>query len=327
MTGTSYLPQRCGIVLAGGEGQRLRPFIRLLKGTPLPKQYISFIGTRSMLEHTFYRAEKLIPPEHLFTVVSGSHLAYPDVPRQLSSRPTGTVVLQPENRGTGPGIFLPLMHLYKHYPKSTVAVFPSDHFILEEDLFMTYVGLAFHVAERNPSKVVLLGIEPDEPEPEYGYILPDGKTGDLEPSGIHYVQLFIEKPGAGDARKLIVGGGLWNTMVMVFRTDTLFDLVRTVAPTFYGCFQEIQKAIGTRNERRVVEETYQHMKPMNFSQEFLETLAAFHRSYISVLPVSGVLWSDWGSGRRVVGALKKAGYLARLRGISEGELFRIWDGI
>ena len=141
MTTAPHTSDRCGIILAGGEGERLRPFIRQLRGGLLPKQYVNFIGTRSMLEHTFHRTEKLIPPERLFTVVSRNHLSYPEVRQQLSSRPLDTVVVQPVNRETGPGILLPLMHIYKRFPESTVAVFPSDHFIVEEELFMAHVYL------------------------------------------------------------------------------------------------------------------------------------------------------------------------------------------
>jgi mannose-1-phosphate guanylyltransferase len=107
---------RCGIVLAAGEGMRLRPFIRRLKGKDLPKQYINFIGTRSMLEHTFHRVGTPIPPDRLFTVVARDHLTYPEVCRQLSDRPEGRVILQPENKETGPGILLPLIHADKFYP-------------------------------------------------------------------------------------------------------------------------------------------------------------------------------------------------------------------
>jgi len=64
---------RCGIVLAAGDGQRLRSFIQRLRDDSLPKQFVRFIGTRSMLEHTFHRAEKLIKTERLFTVVNRYH--------------------------------------------------------------------------------------------------------------------------------------------------------------------------------------------------------------------------------------------------------------
>jgi len=75
-----------GLVLAGGEGKRLEEYVRQLRGESLPKQYVNFIGTRSMLEHTFDRAERLIPRQRILTIVSKHHLSLPDVRRQLSSR-------------------------------------------------------------------------------------------------------------------------------------------------------------------------------------------------------------------------------------------------
>ncbi len=72
---------------------------------------IPSIGTRSMLEHTFSRAEQLIPQERIVTVMARDHLKYLEVQRQISERPPRTIVLQPMNIETGPGLLLPLMHL------------------------------------------------------------------------------------------------------------------------------------------------------------------------------------------------------------------------
>ena len=224
---------RCGIVLAAGEGKRLQRFIHKLRGDSLPKQFVNFIGTRSMLEHTFHRAERLLSPEHLFTVVSRNHVGHPEVARQLSKRANGTIVVQPENKETGPGILLPLMHLYKRYPDSTVVIFPSDHFIVEENLFMSQVEMACHVVEREPSCLVLLGMEPNEPEPEYGYILPGGEVDNLAQFRVRKVLRFVEKPETRSARELMMGGWLWNNMVIVFKVKTLLELVHRVAPILH----------------------------------------------------------------------------------------------
>ena len=168
-----------------------------------------------------------------------------------------------------------------------------------------------------------MGIEPDWPEPGYGYIFPDREAGDLALFGIRKVQFFVEKPDPSVARELVVGGGLWNTMVLVFRTRNVLDMVRRIAPRLYGSFQEILKAAGTRKERYVVEEAYRHMKPVNFSQGVLEALALVRPSCLSVLPISEVFWSDWGSEHRIVSALKKTGYADRLQGILESGLIGI----
>ena len=242
-------------------------------------------------------------------MVSQHHLGYPEVRRQLSSRPGGRVVVQPENKETGPGLLLPLMHVYARYLDSTVAVFPSDHFIAEEELFMAHVGLAFRVVERDPASIVLLGIKPQGPEPEYGYILPGEEIGDLHQLGARRVRQFIEKPELAAARQLIREGGLWNTMVMVFRVKTLLDLVRTAAPALYRSFQQIREAIGSPSESKVVRDVYRNIEAVNFSTGMLEMFGLNRPPRLLVVPVQGVLWSDWGSEQRIMSILSQADHL------------------
>jgi mannose-1-phosphate guanylyltransferase len=206
-----------GLVLAGGEGRRLQSYVQQLRGEELPKQYVNFIGRRSMLEHTFHRAEKLIPAERIFTVVSRPHLAHAEVRRQLAARPRETLIVQPVNKETASGILLPLMFIYKGCPEAIVALFPSDHFILEEDRFMSHVHLAAQAVKHDPTRIVLLGIEPYKPEPDYGYVVPHADINRPCRFGTRPVSAFIEKPAADMALKLMTQGGLWNTMTMVFQ--------------------------------------------------------------------------------------------------------------
>ena len=151
-TNSSGSAVRCGIILSAGNGSRLQEFVRQRRGDNLPKQYINFIGSRSMLEHTWDRATTLMPAEHLFMVVAKQHLRFPEVHRQLRLKPPQSLVIQPANRETAPGILLPLLRIYNRYPEATVAVFPSDHFVLEEDRFMRHVDHAFRVVESDPSR-------------------------------------------------------------------------------------------------------------------------------------------------------------------------------
>ena len=296
----THRPVRCGIVLAAGEGKRLQPFVLKLRGDFLPKQYVRLLGSWSMLEQTFHRAEKLIKPERLFTVVNRYHLNHPDVRQQLLSRAPGTVVIQPANKETGPGILLPLMHVYKRHPGALVAVFPSDHFIVEEDLFMDHVEVAFRAVERNSSSLVLLGTQPHEPEPEYGYIIPGREAH----PGVSEVLQFVEKPPPEVALKLIEQGGLWNTMVTVFKVKTFLDLVRRADPRMYDSFDQIFQAIGTAQETDAINEVYRRMETVNFSKGLLAKFAADDGARLLVLAVRGVRWSDWGSERRITTALQ-----------------------
>src|SRR5215470_8411867 len=262
-----------GIVLAAGEGKRLQPYVQEIRGEVLPKQYVNLIGRRSMLEHTFNRAEKLIPAKQILTVVSRRHLLRADVCRQLASRPRETLIVQPANKETGPGILLPLMFIYKRCPQAIVAVFPSDHFVLEENRFMSHVDLAVQAAKHDPSRIILLAIEPHEPETEYGYVVPDKNVTELCRFGTRRVSALVEKPRTELASELMMAGGLWNTMTMVFKVDTLLQLVRRVHPVVYFDFCRILKALGTREEQSTIDEVYQNLEPANFSKQILERIA------------------------------------------------------
>jgi len=307
-------PQLCGIVLAGGEGKRLRSFVYLLRGDLLPKQYVSFVGTRSMLTHTLQRAERLISPERVYTVVNQQHLLFPEVRQQLSARASDTVLVQPENKQSGAGVLLSLVHLYKRYPNSTVAVFPADQFAMEDDLLMKYVRLANAIVRKQPSKLVLLGIRPEGEEPGYGYIVPrnhfknDG-WGSLE------ISRLVEKPGLDEISDLLRRGALWNTMMMVFKAANFLDWVSDLMPAVSQRFQKIYDAIGTANETEILREVYSQLEPINFSTDLLEPLIRYHPKGVVSLPLDDVMWSDWGTESRVLNILRRMGNASRLNGL------------
>ncbi|MEJ2108702.1 MAG: hypothetical protein P8Z37_02095 [Acidobacteriota bacterium] len=57
------------IILAGGRGERIRPFVCRWRGHPIPKQYCAFVGTRSMLQQTLDRAITLGERDQQITVI------------------------------------------------------------------------------------------------------------------------------------------------------------------------------------------------------------------------------------------------------------------
>jgi mannose-1-phosphate guanylyltransferase len=308
---------RCGIVLAAGEGKRLRPFVRRLRGDLLPKQYVDFTGAGSLLEQTFRRAERLIPPERLFTVASLDHLGFREAWRQLSARPAKTVILQPQNRETAPGLLLPLIHLYRRHPDAVVAVFPSDHFILGEELFVQQIDRACSLVQEDPLRLVLLGIEPEGPEPEYGYILPEERTVGFPARSAKVVARFIEKPDTRTAGELSLKGALWNTMVFAFQARALLESIRRIAPSLYDAFQRIGKAIGSSDEMAVAEEIYRGLPSINFSSEILGALSTEQPTTLQFLPVKGIFWSDWGSEARITESLRRIGALGLRNDLQE----------
>jgi mannose-1-phosphate guanylyltransferase len=297
----SEIMEMYGIILAAGDGRRMEDFIYRNYGCNYPKQYIAFTGKRSMVQQTLHRTERLIPREKLMIVVDPKHQNV--IQEQLSDRPAGTLIFQPKNRETGPGILLPLSFIYKRDPDSTVAIFPSDHFILEEDRFMEHIRLATKVTQKFPDKIVLLGIQPDAPEEEYGWIQPGERIPGYNGFEISKVERFHEKPDPLSAQHFFQLGYLWNTLVMVTRCSTLWDLAKEALPNIHHCFEKIIPAIGTEAEEKVIFQEYEEMEKATISHNVLEKFP----SRLLVINVKDVLWNDWGNGPRVFETLKKIG--------------------
>ncbi len=45
-------PRRCGVILAGGDGTRLLPLTRKIRGDDRPKQFCPVVGRETLLEQT-----------------------------------------------------------------------------------------------------------------------------------------------------------------------------------------------------------------------------------------------------------------------------------
>ncbi|HTM08107.1 MAG TPA: sugar phosphate nucleotidyltransferase [Verrucomicrobiae bacterium] len=310
-----------GVVLAGGEYKRVAPFIRELRGDSLPKPFVNVIGKRSMLEHTFARAEKLVAPERLLVVVKREDLKHPEAQRQIGNRLKQTVIVQPQNKGSLAEVLLPLLHIYHRDPLATVALFPADHFILQEDRFLSHLYLACRAVERTPSAIIALGIRPHMLSTGLGYIVPCDESDPLRGFGIRRVSSFVEDPPESEAPKLLERGAFWNSMAIVFKAFTLFDLIARIAPSIHAAFE----GIGGGKERQAVDNAFRRISRSEFCTELLAALPQARPDSFLVLPVEGVLWNDCATPLQVVTVLTKAGYLGRANGLSERRLFALWS--
>ena len=211
-------PQPWTIVLAAGEGTRLRALTRALYGTPRPKQFAVIQGEKSLLQMTLSRSAIWSPAEQTVVVVAQDweQLARFQV-RELQGV---DLVAQPRNLGTGPGVLLPLARVLERDPAALALVVPSDHYVRDIEPFVDSLARAERLARRNDS-VVLIGAVPDRPETQYGWIVPSpGRAG----RGVSH---FHEKPGAALAKELFEGGALWNTFVMIARAEVLWSMLQT----------------------------------------------------------------------------------------------------
>ena len=296
------------IVLAGGQGTRLRPLVERIHADGRPKQYAVLMGERSLLRQTLDRVSLAIPAERTVVVTTVGHAAYYGA--ELSGAESPRSLVQPQDRGTAAGILLPAHWVAWRDPGAIVAVFPSDHFVADDSVFMRHVASLRAVVDRHPEKIVLVAATPDSAEPGYGWIEP-GVALEKAPSGeIRTVQRFIEKPSPDEARACLERGGLWNTFVMVAKVSALLDAGRRALPELHARLRRIRPFAGTEAESSAIVRAYALAPTANFSQSVLAPAPG--RLAVSQLPA--MTWSDWGTPERVIKTLRREGIAPRWLG-------------
>lgn len=287
-------PERWAIILAGGDGTRLRDLTRRIAGDDRPKQFCPLLGEETLLGETRRRVALGVPASRtVFSVTTAHERFYAPLLADVSPR---QIVAQPKNRGTAPAMLYALLRVAAVAPNDSVAIFPSDHYVSDDEAFMAHVERAFGLAVARPDLVTLLGVSPDRPETEYGWIEPAQPV--LGPQGwpLYRVRRFWEKSAPDLARTLLEDGCLWNSFVMVGRVASLLDLIDHALPDLARALQPLRRVLRTHAEASVAETVYDRLPPADFSREVLGR----NPEHLAVLPVRGVEWSDLGHPERVL---------------------------
>jgi mannose-1-phosphate guanylyltransferase len=269
------------LVLAGGDGTRLRSLTHSIAGAPIPKQYCRILGPRSLLETTLRRIAPLVTAERRLAIINRDHL--PIARLQLKSLDERNVLVHPRNLDTGPGVLVSMLELARRDPDATVAMFPSDHYVRHVGAFRRSIASMGRVLAAFPEKIALLGARPEDSDSGYGYIIP-GKA--LGPDADTFAVLaFHEKPAAGVAVELVRRGGLWNSLVMVARVRRVIELLRAVHPADVALLEDVPLDLAA------LAAVYDRLQPWNFSHEFLTRIP----EHLVVTRADDLGWSDWGT--------------------------------
>lgn len=286
----SIASDRWAVVLAGGDGARLREFTRVITGDDRPKQFCPIVGEDTLIEQTRKRITRALPDERVIYVFTQKHRRFyePWVAKVSKQR----VVVQPENKGTAAGILYALIRLSLLSENATVAFFPSDHYIADEPAFTASIEKAYRAAEASRRHVVLLGFRPDSPETEYGWIETDGRFN----SSVLNVAKFWEKPSQERANLLYASGCLWNSFVMVGNVSAFLGLIGLTQPQMMSDFSQTRLSVNMPYEEDIaIRDLYKAITPLDFSRDVLQK----RPDLLVVLPVPNVGWNDMGQSSRV----------------------------
>ncbi len=84
--------RRWGVLLAGGDGRRLRELTRFICGDERPKQFCPLLGEETLVEEAWRRAERSIEGKQLLYSVTRTH---EDHYERVLGRQCGQRIVQP----------------------------------------------------------------------------------------------------------------------------------------------------------------------------------------------------------------------------------------
>jgi mannose-1-phosphate guanylyltransferase len=280
------------VVLAGGEGTRMRAWINASFGVSEPKQFCVLHGKRSMFQLTLDRARRIAPDGRIVAVTTRD---FEQISKIQMGRRRVDLLVQPANRGTAGAVYFGLSHIMWRDPNARVVIFPSDHFVEPEATFVRSIQGAIDLSALIPEKLVLIGATPDRMESDYGYVLPGATIASYGGNRLNSVIGFREKPPAREISSIQKAGGLWSTFIIIGTVQAFFDAAATRIPKILDVFYRYQPTSDGYQEKASRECLSQSIPPSDFSRDVLQYVP----NHLAMYQLNNVHWSDWGRPERV----------------------------
>ncbi|HMN44113.1 MAG TPA: sugar phosphate nucleotidyltransferase [Povalibacter sp.] len=301
-------PRPWALVLAGGEGTRLRQLTTDASGTAVPKQYCSLTGGNTLLDAALSRARQIAGASRTCSVVSETHRRWWQP--VLGAEVPQNVIVQPRGRGTGIGILFSALHIAARDPDALLVVLPADHYVASEDVLRDSMLGALGRLAAGPDEPILLGLEPSSPDSELGYVVP-GTAADE--TGMQRVGRFVEKPDALIAQDIMNRGALWNLFILA---ASVRSLVRLFMQRFAVTALEMQAIVSAALHAQpahsawaAIVEMYERLPQIDFSRDILQQ----QPQALRVMRVPECGWSDLGTPARVAATLQRLPPVAETR--------------
>ncbi|NUM70321.1 MAG: hypothetical protein HUU43_05695 [Ignavibacteriaceae bacterium] len=282
-----------GIILAGGEGTRLRDFIKKIYGYDRPKQFCTIIGNRSMVRQTLDRAKKIISPGKIITVVNQAHDRF--IQEEFTNDGYANLLYQPRPRETTAGILFPLFEIVNRSSGAIAVIFPSDHFIAEEEKFINHLKDAVKFCASHPDRIVLLGIRAHNREKGYGWIEKGDVITHSSDNAVYRVAHFWEKPQKKLLNKVYNDGCLWNTFIVIGSVRNLIHKIKMTVPEVFNPFNRYFESCQRGGPHSHLKDVFDSIPTMNFSESVLQQISEI----LAVFEIPDVYWSDWGDEHRI----------------------------
>jgi mannose-1-phosphate guanylyltransferase len=265
-------PNRVGVIMAGGSGERFWPLSRRDR----PKQLLKLVHEdRTLLEDAVQQLLPLIPPERLF-IATGEHLREPILKAGLPVPPEN-VLAEPCKRNTAGCLAFVTAHLLHRFGDEaqnlSLAVTAADLPNWNPERYRACVVAALQAVEAQPVLAVF-GIQPTRPETGYGYVeiaedapLWGGSTPDLP---VFRVERFREKPSREEAGQyLATGRFFWNSGMFFWRVSTFLSELERAQPQLARAVLAMATALQG-DDAPAVRDTFEALPDLSIDYALME---------------------------------------------------------
>jgi mannose-1-phosphate guanylyltransferase len=225
------------LILAGGSGERFWPLSRRAR----PKQLLSLVSKKALLEETVARLEGLVPRERILVLTNVEQEAA--VRDLLKDFPKENILAEPAKRDTAAAVALGAGWVAVRNHAATMIVLPADHVIANREAFQETMRLAAEVAEETGG-LVTIGIKPTWACPGFGYIeqgAPVNLLNRAAKDSVHHVLRFREKPNVDLAESFIRKGNFrWNAGMFVWSVPTVLSEFNRHAPELANFISQVR---------------------------------------------------------------------------------------
>ena len=269
-----------GVIMAGGSGTRFWPLSR----QKISKQFLNLSGKDTMINQTIIRISHFIDNKDIFIV---TNILQSEMIAEVTGKYIARdhILSEPVARNTAACIGYAAFEIIRKYGDGIMCVFPSDHFIKNEEAFAEIVTQAAEIASVQ-DKLMTIRIKPSFPSTGHGYI----EFEKSEPKAIKEVIRFVEKPNYETAKSYIDSENyMWNSGIFIWKASTILKEFEKYQPNIYDKLCMIADSMGTEKEYETLERVYKTIPSISIDYGIME-----HSKNVLML-VGGFTHNDVGS--------------------------------
>ncbi|MBO4572122.1 MAG: mannose-1-phosphate guanylyltransferase [Bacteroidales bacterium] len=273
------------IIMAGGTGTRFWPVSR----TSRPKQFLDILGLgKTFLRMTFYRYSQIVPIENIIVVTSEQYadLVKSQIPQLLEEN----LFLEPSKRNTAPCVAYATYKLLKRNPNATAIIAPSDHNLSGIENFKDTMLCALDYASKHDA-LLTIGVQPDHPDTNYGYIQADmAHKTEVGGHSVYPVKTFTEKPDEALAKVFLkTGEFFWNSGMFIWSLKSFRAELEACLSDVAEIFKAGEKYYDTPSEEQFVRQAYTDCPSISIDYGVME------KTRKAMVFMANFGWSDVGT--------------------------------